>query len=197
MSLIVLNSSYTGAIKVAPRWPYSEVHVSIEALKRLELAQAKLDSSIRLILTRGFEPGNLITRNLHNLFRKLGGWAFIIVFPGRRSERSEIFSSNGHEIDGRHVDVSIEQYGKIHKFLPCGVFSTCASVELAKVANCALLQDVQGALVECGFTIHSNPTESLQIHCDLNGLATPRKFKKKGLCQASSQVIICWFTAML
>jgi hypothetical protein len=173
MNLIILNSLYMGAIKVAPRWPYSEVHVSVKALKQLEFAQAKLDSGIRLVLTRGFEPGNLVTRSMYKVLRKLGGLIFAGIFPGRSSERSEIFSSNGHDVDGTHVDISIEQSGRVHNFLPLGVFSTHSSVKRAKESNYALLQKVQRALIECGFVIHRNPTESLQIHCDLISSSDP------------------------
>ena len=165
--LITIDSSYAGGIGVKPRWPYRHVAVSSEALRRLEDAQQRLGNDLRLIITRAFEPGGPIVRRLHRLGRAVGSVLFSTLYPHRADERSAIFSSNGHDKDGTHVDVSVEYQGQLLRFLPFGVLSSTEQVRRSSEASSPQLKAVYAALEAEGFRIHSNPTEALQIHCDL------------------------------
>ena len=167
MDLISLDSDYDGAIKVRPRWPYSRVLVSPEALARLEKAQTFLAPDTQFILTRGFEPGGWLLRGLHRLGRKIGGLIFVALYPSRADERAEIFSANGHDQDGNHIDVGILREGIEMRFLPFGVMSSRSQVAANRQSESAIIERAYNALQSAGFQIHSNPTESLQIHCDL------------------------------
>lgn len=167
---VSLNSSYEGKIKVAPRFPYRRVIVAREALRRLENAQGKLEPDVRLVLTRAFEPGNLVVRMIHAIGRKIGARLFGLFFPRRILECQEIFSSNGHDRDGTHLDVSVEYRGRVKKLLPLGVFSSACQLELVRRRESSLLHSVYQALTTSGFRIHNNPTEALQIHCDMINL---------------------------
>ncbi|WP_241774741.1 hypothetical protein [Pseudomonas protegens] len=51
-------------------------------------------------------------------------------------------------------------------FLPLGVFTPPARQEQRKARYSAVVEEVKATLGQCGFQIHRNPTESLQIHCD-------------------------------
>lgn len=61
----------------------------------------------------------------------------------------------------RHADD-----GKRLRFLPLGVFTPPARQEQRKARYSAVVEEVKATLGQCGFQIHRNPTESLQIHCD-------------------------------
>jgi len=167
MELVSLDSTYNGVIKVRPRWPYSRVLVSPEALARLEKAQTFLTPNTQIILTRGFEPGGRLLRGLHRLGRKIGGLIFVALYPRRAHERAEIFSANGHDQDGNHIDVSILREGFEMRLLPFGVMSSPSQVAATRQSKSTIIEKAYNALQSAGFQIHSNPTESLQIHCDL------------------------------
>ena len=166
-TLLSLKSDYSGAIKVRPRWPYSRVLVSPEAFESLERAQSLLSPDLQLVLTRGLEPGGWLLKRFHWLGRKLGASVFLILYPTRSHERAEIFSANGHDKDGNHLDVSIIHAGVQKRFLPFGVLTSSSLVDASKEAESVVLDTIYKALRSVGFSVHSNPTESLQIHCDL------------------------------
>jgi hypothetical protein len=65
------------------------------------------------------------------------------------------------------VYVAVEVSGTAQKLLPFGVFSTSNQVANIAKREEALLSRVYAALHFVGFRVHSNPTEALQIHCDM------------------------------
>jgi hypothetical protein len=89
-----------------------------------------------------------------------------LLFSTRHNEVDEIFGANGHDLDGTHVDISIELDGRRLSFLPVSVFTPLRWQARRVKKYRLLLEDVRGALSICGFQIHQNPTESLQVHCD-------------------------------
>ena len=115
-------------LQVAPRWPYRKVLICPEAFSRLQHAQEKLGQTAQIFITRGFEPGNFIIKRLHSLMRKLGAFIFVLRYPRRLSEVSSIFSSNGHDKDGTHVDIAVSQNGKLLNLLPSGVLTHAATI---------------------------------------------------------------------
>lgn len=81
-------------------------------------------------------------------------------------EVDAIFGANGHDIDGRHVDVSLVLHGKRLRLLPLGVF-TPPRWQHRRIARYAEpVARAKRSLQHCGFVLHHNPTEALQIHCD-------------------------------
>lgn len=162
-----LIPSTAGAFDVAPRWPYRSVLLSDAALVRLEQAQERLAPlRIRLVLTRGYEPRGPLNW-LHGGARRLGAGCFRILYPRRAGERFAIFSPNGHDHGGDAIDVSVIQDGKRLTFLPWGVFTPDEILRARRRRHEATIAAVWAALEEAGFSIHPNPTEALQIHCDL------------------------------
>lgn len=162
-----LPAGYHSNLQVAPRWPYKKVLICPEAFSRLQQAQGKLGQTAQLIITRGFEPGNIILRRLHSFMRKLGAVVFILCYPQRFSEVSEIFSSNGHDTDGTHVDVAVSQNAKLLNLLPSGVLTHAVTIAAIEKEYSNILTVVRMTLTEVGFKTHSNQTEALQIHCDM------------------------------
>lgn len=154
-------------LQVQPRWPYKKVLICPEAFNRLQQAQEKLGDAIQLIITRGFEPGSFVMRQFHSLMRKVGATIFKFYYPKRLDEIPAIFSPNGHDKDGTHVDVAISKNGKRLNLLPKGVLTSVANIEVIEAQYSDTLEIVRKSLSEVGFKIHFNRTEALQIHCDL------------------------------
>lgn len=154
-------------LKVNPRWPSKQVRISTMAWERLLTAQDQLPAGIRLIVTRGYEPRASRLGISRKLFRAVGINFFRHVYKTRRNEVDEIFGTNGHDVDGNHIDVSVELNQHRLRFLPLGVFTSLAWQKRRTRKFEAELNKVKTALAGQGFCIHKNETESLQIHCDL------------------------------
>lgn len=163
--LILLKGEIQG-LKVKPRWPSSKVLIEKVVFFKLIEAQSKLPSSIQLLLVRGYENKKSYLGFFRFLSRWLGIKLFCACYPGRKGEVSEIFGSNGHDIDGSHVDVSIILNGKRLRFLPFGVFTSLSRQKLRAEEHLIVIEKVKSTLRQSGFEIHRNQTESMQIHCD-------------------------------
>jgi hypothetical protein len=166
IDLIQLSKS-SNSICVRPRLPYRKVFIAPQALEALQAAQGLLGNDVKLVLTRGFENSGCVLRALHRVGRLLGAILFRIVYPGRASEIKDIFCPNGHDLDGTHIDVSVIAKGQLKRLLPFGVFTSRQHAAKIRDSEKAWLPQVYKALEQCGFRIHPNLTESLQIHCDL------------------------------
>lgn len=163
-----LTRSAAGAFCVAPRWPYRSVLLSELALTRLEEAQRLLvPLRIQLVLTRGYEKRGPVNR-LHWVTRQVGACCFRLLYPQRAEERFAIFSPNGHDHGGNAIDVSVIHEGRRLVLLPWGVFTPSATLREKKRRYETVLTAVWAALQQAGFSIHPNPTEALQIHCELS-----------------------------
>lgn len=167
MTLLTLTRGTHGGLQIRPRWPAKQVRVNALALKRLQTIQAKLPAEIGLILTRGYEPQASSLGFTRKQFRALGIGMFRLLYRGRRNEIADIFGSNGHDVDGTHIDVSFRQNGRRVRMLPLGVFTPLVWQQHARQRFTSVLPQIHAALIQEGFLIHSNATESLQIHCDL------------------------------
>ncbi|MGX1789359.1 hypothetical protein ACWIGM_21615 [Bosea sp. NPDC055332] len=173
-TMLTLPRGEERGIEISPRWPSSEVNVDERAFRRLVEVQARLPAQVRLILTRGYEAPHAKLGHLRKLFRGLGIGVFRAMYFKRRAEISEIFGANGHDVDGTHVDVSIRINGRRLRFLRVGVFTPRPWQENAVRQHEPFVAIVKNTLRECGFHIHRNETESLQIHCDLIGSSHPQ-----------------------
>lgn len=163
--LLSLPRGIHDGLTVQPRRRARCVWISQKAFSKLKLAQKELPSDIRFILLRGYEPGSLPTRILRHISRKFGYLIFSFVYPGRAGEAKEIFHPNGHDIDGNHIDVGLLYNGQRLCTLPFDVFTP--EKLLSKNSQNSIVEVAWGALTSVGFSIHTNKTESLQIHCDL------------------------------
>lgn len=164
--MITLHKGRTDGLHIAPRWPSSQVQLDAVVFARLCDAQRLLPPTIQLLVTRGYEPGGGRLGGFRTLSRRVGTWLFRRCYPERGAEVADIFGSNGHDVDGRHVDVSIVLEGTRLRFLPLGVFTSLPVQQRRVARHAAAVHAVKQALCRCGFTLHHNPTESLQIHCD-------------------------------
>lgn len=167
LNLLTLARGVQAGVQIRPRWPARHVHVDARVLVKLQAIQAELPEQVNLILTRGYEPQSSGLGFARRRFRALGIGVFRLLYPARRDELADIFGSNGHDVDGTHIDVSFGLNGRRVRMLPLGVF-TPPFWQRRRVRQCAsVLAQIHAALIRQGFQIHRNATESLQIHCDL------------------------------
>jgi hypothetical protein len=167
LNLLTLAPGVQAGLQIRPRWPARHVCVDAQVLGKLQAIQAELPAEISLILTRGYEPRASSLGLGRSQFRALGICVFLLVYPARRGELADIFGSNGHDVDGTHIDVSFSLNGRRVRMLPLGVF-TPSFWQRRRVRRCAsALAQINSALMRQGFQIHHNATERLQIHCDL------------------------------
>jgi hypothetical protein len=167
--MICLVRGGYGGLQICPRWPSSRVLVAPVALERLQIVQADLPGEISLILTRGYEPHASKLGWLRKLSRLAGIVLFKFVYADRGDEVEDIFGSNGHDVDGTHLDVSLAVNGNRVRLLPLSVFTPISWQKRRADKYLQSIEIVKNALVHNGFSIHRNKTESHQIHCDLAG----------------------------
>lgn len=164
--MLSLSNGIHNGLEVVPRWPSRRVHIDEAAWERLRTIQLTLPAAVRLIVTRGYEPGASRLGVARRLFRTIGIRLFGALFGTRRDEITDIFGANGHDEDGTHIDLSIRLNERRLRFLPFGVFTPISLQNRLTAKHETALEQVGIALKECGFRIHRNQTESLQIHCD-------------------------------
>ncbi|MNI87709.1 hypothetical protein D3C73_1449310 [compost metagenome] len=111
------------------------------------------------------------------MVRRLGIAVFRCCYRHRHDEIDAIFGANGHDLDGRHVDVSLVLHGQRLRLLPLGVFTPLRWQQQRVSRHADAVAAAKDALQRCGFDLHPNATESLQIHCDYRGttLAEPSR----------------------
>lgn len=190
MTMMCLTRGVYQGLMVLPRWPSSKILIDPVALERLQDVQAELAGDVSLILTRAFEPRASGLGWLRKFSRQLGIALFQLLYPKRRDELDDIFGSNGHDVDGTHVDVSLAVQGRRLRFLPLSVFTPIAWQQRRMRQYLPILAVAAKALQRHGFQIHRNATESLQIHCDLRQTepkATPAAHVDQ--CDPSAAVI--------
>jgi hypothetical protein len=165
---LLLRQGASAGFLIQPSWPSRRVLVSAEAYLRLCNAQQRIGRDTSLILKRGMESPDFPAVLFRKLLRFCGGGIFAVMYPCRARERLQIFTPNGHDRSGDHVDVGIWHAGAKLRLLPYGVFTPLWLVHRIEAKYRLVLSDVRSALEDAGLTIHSNRTEALQIHCDLN-----------------------------
>ena len=165
--MMCLTRGVYQGVMVMPRWPSAKILIDPVAFDRLQAVQAELAGDVSLILTRAFEPRASGLGWLRNVSRQLGIALFSVLYPKRRDELEDIFGSNGHDVDGTHVDVSLAVQGRRLRFLPLSVFTPIAWQQRRVQQYLPFHAAAIAALQRHGFDIHRNGTESLQIRCDL------------------------------
>ncbi|MEG9860615.1 MULTISPECIES: hypothetical protein [Stenotrophomonas maltophilia group] len=164
--MLTLQRGRHHALLIAPRWPSIRIQLEEEALQRLLDAQALLPAGLGLLVTRGFEPSHSWLGSFRRGVRWLGIAVFRACYPQRHDEVDAIFGANGHDIDGRHIDVSVVLHGKRLRLLPLDVFTPPRWQHRRTARHAEAIARVKRSLQHCGFELHHNPTEALQIHCD-------------------------------
>ncbi|MFJ7141194.1 hypothetical protein [Pseudomonas protegens] len=164
--MLILKKGDNQGLRIGPRWPSAKVLMEREVFLQLLKVQSSLPRSVQLLVTRGYERKSSYLGFFRTLSRWLGIRLFCLCYPGRKEELEDIFGSNGHDVDGTHVDVSIVFNGKRLRFLPLGVFTSPARQQQLQGRYSAVVDEVKDMLKRYGFEIHRNHTESLQIHCD-------------------------------
>lgn len=124
--MLTLQRGRHHALLIAPRWPSTRIQLEEEALQHLLDAQALLPAGLGLLVTRGFEPSHSWLGSFRRGVRWLGIAVFRACYPQRHDEVDAIFGANGHDIDGRHIDVSVVLHGKRLRLLPLDVFTPAA-----------------------------------------------------------------------
>lgn len=167
LTLLTLPRGAQGGVLIQPRWPARQVRVDALVLAKLQTIQTRLPARVTLVLTRGFEPRESKLGLARCQFRKLGIRLFSVLYPHRANEINDIFGCNGHDVDGTHIDVSFCLDGRRVRLLPLGVF-TPLGWQHRRLQRCGSAVDqIRSALINEGFQLHHNTTESLQMHCDL------------------------------
>ncbi|MFZ6741845.1 hypothetical protein ACO0LC_01285 [Undibacterium sp. JH2W] len=167
MSIISLSSGVQNNLSIMPRWPATQVLIDSLAWQKLQAVQASLPGHLGLILTRAYEPRVSELGRARTAFRRAGICLFGLLYRHRKEEIQDIFGSNGHDLDGTHIDVSFSINGQRVRLLPLSVF-TPMSWQARRIKKFdEELSMVLAALLAQGFQLHRNATESLQIHCDL------------------------------
>lgn len=159
--IVELNRGEYKSLIVKPRWILKKVAIDADVLDRIEKVANEL-SDLRLVITRAFESETKII----SVLRKIGRKIFRTAYFWRKNELDEIFSPNGHNIDGRHVDISICQNGKILNLLPLSVFTPLKVIEDKENDYKSLLLRIEKSFEKVGGTFHKNRLERLQIHVD-------------------------------
>jgi hypothetical protein len=166
-TLLTLRRGLHDGLWVSPRWPSSTVVIDRRAWEALKQAHAALPNGVCLVITRAYEPMGTKLASARIVFRWLGIHLFCLCYSQRISEIEDLFGTNGHHTEGTHVDISIKLDGRRLRFLPLGVFTPGAWQRRRVKPVKPVLEMIKKTLVDASFTIHQNPTESLQIHCDL------------------------------
>lgn len=164
--MLALTRGENQGLNVEPRWPATKVMIDENVFLKLIEAQTLMSPSVELLLVRGYENNSTHLGFFRTLSRWLGIKLFATCYPGRKDEINDIFGANGHDVDGSHVDVSIVLNGKRLRFLPLGVFTSLGRQHLSAAEYLPVINEAKDALRKCGFEIHRNHTESMQIHCD-------------------------------
>ncbi|MCH8621602.1 hypothetical protein [Undibacterium sp. TS12] len=167
LALVRLPPGTSGNIQIQPRWPARQVLINALAWQKIQDMQAALPSHLGLILTRAYEPRASELGKARTWFRRAGIWLFGCIYRQRKAEIADIFGSNGHDVDGTHIDLSFRLHGRRVRLLPLSVFTPLAWQKKRMDIYREALELVKKELLMRGFTLHSNQTESLQIHCDL------------------------------
>ncbi len=167
LKLLALSTFDDKPIQIKPRWPAQQILIDELAWQKLLAVQAGLPPHLSLILTRAYEPRASGLGRARTQFRRAGIWLFGFLYRHRKAEIPDIFGSNGHDLDGTHIDVSFCIHRQRVRLLPLSVFTPLSWQKKRMDKYREALALVQAALVSQGFCLHGNQTESLQIHCDL------------------------------
>ena len=150
-------------IVIRPSFLSPHVAISDIAWARLKQAQTRLPKEVQIILYRGYQPRSV----LRYISRQIGAAFFRVLFPTRRDEIIQIFSANGHECDGNHIDIGLSLHGKNILFLPLSVFTPQCLQKRLRNTHRLVVDSVQQEMCRAGFVAHENATEALVMHFDL------------------------------
>ena len=164
--MLTLRKKVHNGIMVSPRFPARCVKIDIEIFEKLQEVQKSLPQDMNIILTRGFEDPSSVLGVTRKILRYIGKILFSIIYPNRRQEISEIFVPNGHDDNGKHVDISISIRSKNTNWLPCGVFTSPQVLAKVEQEYETVISLLENKILAKGGRLHNNRLERLQMHID-------------------------------
>jgi hypothetical protein len=164
--MLTLHIGHHQDIEIQPRFPARCVRLDAIIFNRLQAIQKALPQEIRIILTRGYENPNSALGFTRRVLRFTGSILFSLIYPYRFKEIPEIFTSNGHDKDGTHVDISLTVNSIRTNWLPYGVFTSPKIVTKVEKENETLISLIENKIMAMGGSLHRNRLERLQMHID-------------------------------
>jgi hypothetical protein len=164
--MLVIRKKHHCGINISPRFPARCVRIDPEIFDKLQNIQLSLPENLDITLTRGYEAPESALGISRKLLRAIGKVFFLIAYPSRLQEISEIFVPNGHDKNGRHIDISISIDSKTLKWLPYGVFTPPRLVAKVEQEYGEVISLLENMLVTNGGQFHKNSLERLQMHID-------------------------------
>lgn len=164
--MLQLNTKSKCEIFIKPRFPAKSVHIDLDVLEILIDIQKALPHNTRLVLTRGYENPRGVLGLTRSILRLFGIIIFFFMYPRRTKEIFEIFTANGHNQNGKHVDISIMVNGEKINLLPYGVFTPLSIIKKSEDTFKTTISQIEKNLETFGGRLHKNRLERLQIHVD-------------------------------
>lgn len=164
--MLKLTSKDNFGLIVKPRFPAKAVFIEPLILEKLKLLQSSLPTDFKIVLTRGYENPKSKLGFFRFIIRQIGKAVFLAIYPKRSVEISEIFLPNGHDLTGKHIDISLIQNNRQLRFLPFGVFTPLSVVRKLENEYLNILEKIEDKISELGGKLHYNKVERLQMHID-------------------------------
>ena len=164
--MINLSKGQHGAVEIRPRFPANHISIDPHVFQLISEVQDQLPRHTRIIITRGYESPQSVVGVSRTIGRFAGSKIFKLIYPARIAEVPEIFLPNGHDKDGRHVDLSIMENNRIIKLLPFGVFTPPRIIEKNAQLHADTIGLIEAKFRQVGARFHSNQLERLQMHVD-------------------------------
>ncbi len=164
--MVTLLPSADASIRVVPRWPFTNVTISLGTLQRLELCNDVLRrDGIEIVLTRCCEDSRCFSRYfLRRMLRAVGKTIFLLFYYQQRASMRFLFGENGHTQADAALDVALIVRGETIKLLPLGVFTPLRVIRRRVALHHYALFKAYTVFKEHGFVIHSDEREAAQIH---------------------------------
>ncbi len=164
--MLTLTKKTHNGIIVSPRFPAKCVKIDAGIFEKLVDIQKSLPQDLNIILTRGYEDPNSLLGISRKILRYVGKVSFSIIYPSRLNEISEIFVPNGHDKNGKHIDISIAIQNKNTNWLPFGVFTSPRVIAKVEKEYEDVISLLGNKILAKGGRLHNNRLERLQMHVD-------------------------------
>lgn len=164
--MLTLSEGTYKEIEISPRFPARCVRVDEFVFNKLQEIQKSLPQEVLIILTRGYEDPESALGYSRRILRFIGSNLFSIIYPNRNREIIEIFTPNGHDKNGTHVDISLTVHSIKTNWLPYGVFTSPKIIAKVEKENEKLISLIENKIMAMGGRLHHNRLERLQMHVD-------------------------------
>lgn len=110
--------------------------------------------------------GTKVSYVSRKILRYVGKFFFSIIYPSRLAEISEIFVPNGHDENGKHIDICLTFGSKKTNWLPYGVFTPTRVIAKVEKEHENVISLLENKILAKGGRLHDNRLERLQMHVD-------------------------------